>query len=59
MHVLKILLFVAAGLMTVSVLTYVSQIGKPREPIRPEYAAVSVLVNAGIIAVMVLGAVRL
>lgn len=52
-------LFVLAAFLSVALLVFIGQIGKPREPISPSDAAATVAFTAAVIVVMVLAGVRL
>jgi len=57
--VVAVLLFVLSGALTVSLLAYIPEIGKPREIPGPGTLAVTVAVLAAVIVVMCVAGVRL
>jgi hypothetical protein len=52
-------LFILAGLLGFGLLVFISQIGKPREPIAPDDAVATVVFTAAVIVMMILAGVRL
>lgn len=52
-------LLVGAGLLTLGVLFYVGQVGKPRKPVSPSDAVAVVILDTVIIVAMALAAVHL
>lgn len=52
-------LLVLAGLLVLCTLTVISTTGRPRKPLTPPEVELIVLVNAGIIVILVLAALRI
>ncbi len=52
-------LLIIAGMLTLNILFYIGQIGKPRKPIKPSYAVTVTMVNAAFVVVIVLAAVHI
>jgi hypothetical protein len=54
-----ITLLISAAFLTLGVLFYVGQIGKPRKPIRPSDAIAVIVIDSAIIVSMTIGAMHL
>lgn len=54
-----VLLLVFAGVLVITSLTVISTVGKPRKPLTPPEVEVIVLINAAVIVVLVLAALRI
>lgn len=55
---LSLLLFVAATWLVVGALVTVTQVGKPRPPLSGQIAAVTVLVTAAIVTLLIIAGVE-
>lgn len=56
---LAVLLYIIAGFTTWGALTNITKVGQPREPLTPGVVAVSTLISAGFITVLVIAGTRL
>lgn len=58
-RMLAVLLYIIAGLFAWGALTSISKVGQPREPTTPGVVAVSTLLSAGFITVLVIAGTQL